>query len=141
MSRQQIPVSCNLDCGGGCPLLATIEDGKVIEINDSQLGDSHMTGCIKGFQMYRVLYSEDRLRRPLVGNGPRGSGRFREASWDEALDIVAERLTQIKTRNGAESILHLGGSGSNRGSLHNTHRLTKRFLAMFGGYTIRARYL
>lgn len=137
MSRQQIPVSCNLDCGGGCPLLATLEEGRVIAITDSQLGDSHMTGCVKGFQMHRVLYSEDRLRRPLIGNGPRGSGEFREASWDEALDLVAERLTKVKTRHGVASILHLGGSGSTRGSLHNTNRLTKRFLAMFGGYTER----
>ena len=101
-------------------------------ITDSYLGDPHMTGCVKGFQMHRVLYSEDRLRKPLIANGPKG-GEFREASWDKALDLVAERLTDVKTRHGASSILHLGGSGSNRGSLHNTNRLTKRFLAMFGG--------
>jgi anaerobic dimethyl sulfoxide reductase subunit A len=137
LSRRQIPVSCNLDCGGGCPLIATLEGGRVIAITDNPLRDSHMTGCVKGFQMHRVLYSEDRLRRPLIRNGPRGSGEFREASWDEALDLVAGGLAKVKTRHGAASILHLGGSGSNRGSLHNTLRLTKRFLAMFGGYTER----
>jgi anaerobic dimethyl sulfoxide reductase subunit A len=132
-----LPVSCNLDCGGGCPLLATVEDGVVAAITDNPLGAPYMTGCIKGFQMHRVLYAPDRLKKPLIRSGPRGSGKYREANWDEALDLVAQRLTETKRKYGAQSIIHLGGSGSNRGSLHNTHRLTKRFLAMLGGYTER----
>ena len=95
MSRRQIPVSCNLDCGGGCPLIASLEDGRVIAITDNPLRDPHMTGCVKGFQMHRVLYSEDRLRRPLIRNGPRGSGEFRESGWDEALDLVAGGLAKV----------------------------------------------
>lgn len=137
MSRVLVPVSCNLDCGGGCPLLATVEDGVVTGIVDNPLGAPYMTGCVKGFQMHRVLYAPDRLRKPLIRSGSRGSGEFREAEWSEALDLVAGRLTEIKRKYGTQSIIHLGGSGSSRGSLHNTHRLTKRFLAMLGGYTER----
>ncbi|HIH89533.1 TPA: molybdopterin-dependent oxidoreductase, partial [Candidatus Bathyarchaeota archaeon] len=137
MSRVQMPVSCNLDCGGGCPLLATVEGGVVTGITDNPLGAPYMTGCVKGFQMHRVLYALDRLRKPLIRVGPRGIGEFREAGWDEALDLVAQRLTEIKKKYGTQSIIHLGGSGSSRGSLHNTHRLIKRFLAMLGGYTER----
>ena len=132
-----MPISCNLDCGGGCPLLATVENGVVAAITDNPLGAPYMTGCIKGFQMHRVLYAPDRLRKPLIRSGSRGSGKFRETNWDEALDLVAQRLIETKKKYGAQSIIHLGGSGSNRGSLHNTQRLTKRFLAMFGGYTER----
>lgn len=85
--------------------------------------------------MPRVLYAPNRLRKPLLRIGPRGSGQFKEIEWSRALDLVAERLTGVQTRYGNEAILHLGGSGSCRGALHNTHHLTTRFLSMFGGYT------
>jgi anaerobic dimethyl sulfoxide reductase subunit A len=133
----RLPVSCNLDCGGGCPLVATVENGIVTKINNSRLGASGMTGCLKGLQMQKVLYAEDRLKRPQIRVGPRGSGQFREADWGEALDLVASKLVEIRERYGASSVLHLGGSGSQRGCLHNTLRLTKRFLALYGGFTER----
>jgi formate dehydrogenase major subunit len=46
------------------------------------------TNCPKGKSAYKYLYREDRLQRPLI----RENGSFREASWEEALDLVAERL-------------------------------------------------
>jgi molybdopterin guanine dinucleotide-containing S/N-oxide reductase-like protein len=137
LSKLQIPISCNLDCGGGCPLLAIVDDGKINIIKDNPIGSKYMTGCVKGFQMHRVLYAEDRLRKPLIRTDVRGSGKYREVNWSEALDLIAQKLTEIKQKYGASSIMHLGGSGSSRGSLHNTNRLAKRFLAMLGGYTER----
>jgi anaerobic dimethyl sulfoxide reductase subunit A len=135
MSVTKIPVSCNKDCGAGCPLLAYVEDGRVTRIGNNPLGRAYMSGCVRGFQMTRVLYAPDRLTRPLLRTGPRGSGQFREAPWSHALDLVAARLAEVKARYGNEAVLHLGGSGSCRGALHNTGRLAKRFLSLFGGYT------
>ena len=134
-SKSEIPVSCNKDCGGDCPLLATVEHGRITRIRNNPLGGPYMTGCVRGFQMPRALYAPDRLRKPLLRTGPRGSAQFKEIEWAHALDLVAERLADIKARYGNGAILHLGGSGSCRGALHNTHRLTIRFLSLFGGYT------
>jgi len=134
-STSTIPVSCNKDCGGGCPLLATVERGRVTRIANNPLGGPYMSGCVRGFQMVRVMYAPDRLRKPLLRTGPRGSGEFKEIDWPHALDLVAERLAGIKARYGNEAILFLGGGGSCRGAVHNTYRLTARFLALFGGYT------
>jgi len=131
----QIPVSCNRDCGGACPLLATVADGRLVSIADNPSFSPYMTGCLRGYQMPRVLYAPDRLRKPLLRTGPRGSGEFREAEWPEALDLVAGRLEEIRDRYGAGSVLHAGESGSTRGALHNTGRLTSRFLALYGGAT------
>ena len=75
MSHVHVPVSCNLDCGGGCPLLAIVEDGVVTGITDNPLGAPYMTGCVKGFQMHRVLYAPDRLRKPLIQGRPSGERR------------------------------------------------------------------
>jgi anaerobic dimethyl sulfoxide reductase subunit A len=71
----------------------------------------------------------------LVRTGPRGSGEFKEVEWDQALDLVAERLADIKERYGNEAILRFGGSGASVSALHHTVRLPKRFLSMFGGFT------
>jgi anaerobic dimethyl sulfoxide reductase subunit A len=135
MVEAGIPVSCNLDCGGGCPLHAHVEGGRVTKIVDNPLGGPYMSGCVKGLQMHRVLHAPDRLKRPLLRTGPRGSGEFKEVGWSEALDFVAQRLMEIRDKYGNEAILRLGGSGACNGALHNTGRLTKRFLSQAGGYT------
>jgi anaerobic dimethyl sulfoxide reductase subunit A len=135
MVEKMFPVSCPLDCGGGCPLMAHVEDGKVVKITNNPNGDPHMAGCIKGLQMTRVLYAPDRLTKPLIRTGPRGSGEFREATWDEALDLVARRLTEIRERYGAASIFRFGSAGTSTGALHETSNILRRFLALLGGYT------
>jgi anaerobic dimethyl sulfoxide reductase subunit A len=135
MPERTFPVACPLDCGGGCPLLAHVEDGRVVKITNNPNGDSHMAGCIKGLQMTRVLYAPDRLTKPLIRTGPRGSGDFKEATWDEALDLVARRLNEIKGRYGAGSIFRFGSAGTSTGALYETVNITRRFLALLGGYT------
>ena len=130
-----IPVSCNKDCGAGCPLLAHVQDGKILKITNNPNGTPYMKGCSEGFQAAKVANAPGRLLKPLIRTGSRGSGDYEAVSWDKALDFVATGLRKIKETFGSESILFLGGSGSCRGALHNTGRLTKRFLNMFGGYT------
>ncbi|MEE9307145.1 MAG: molybdopterin-dependent oxidoreductase, partial [Spirochaetia bacterium] len=130
-----LPVSCNKDCGAGCPLLAEVENGRLLRIRDNPLRPPHMRGCVRGYQMTRMVYNPERLSSPLVRSGPRGSGQFREVGWDEALQSVSDRLEQIRDTWGPEAVLRLGGSGSSRGALHNTALLARRFLSQFGGYT------
>ncbi|MCP4694563.1 MAG: molybdopterin-dependent oxidoreductase [Desulfobacterales bacterium] len=132
---RKIAVSCNKDCGGGCPLLAAVEGGRVVKIENNPAGSPYMRGCAVGIKMKDVLYAPERLRKPLIRRGARGSGDFKEIEWPEALDIVADALSDLKDRFGNETILRLGGSGSCRGALHNTSSLTSRFLHLFGGCT------
>lgn len=135
MSRTSVAVTCNKDCGGGCPLLAEIRDGHVTRVRDNPLAGRTMKGCPRGYEMPRVVYAPDRILKPLLRTGPRGSGQFREATWPEALDRVASRLAELRDRHGPASTLALAGFASGRGALHSTQRLTKRFLALLGGYT------
>ena len=128
----KIPVTCNKDCGAGCPLTAYIENGRITKITNSQYGSPYMTGCPRGFHAHRVSYASDRLKTPLIRTGNKGSWEFKTISWDDALDLVAKKLAEIKSKYGAESLLHLGGSGACHGALHNTLSSTKRFLRLFG---------
>ncbi|MEE4276498.1 MAG: molybdopterin-dependent oxidoreductase, partial [Thermoleophilia bacterium] len=131
--ESRLPVACNRDCGGGCPLLATVEGGRVVRIADNPAGGAYLKGCIRGYQAWRQQQAPGRLTAPLVRTGPRGSGQFRETSWGEALARVADGLTAVRERHGDGAVLVLGGSGSCRGALHNTAELLPRFLNLIGG--------
>ena len=128
-----VPVACNFDCGGGCALLAHVSDGRITKIEGNPIAGKYHTPCVRGLQQARVQAAKDRLTTPLIRTGPRGSGEFREASWEEALGYVADNLKDIKETHGMETVLYLGGSGGPRGSLHNPKKLTLRFLNMYGG--------
>lgn len=132
---KKLPVSCNKDCGGGCPLLAHIEDGRLQRITNNPLKNPYMTGCVRGYQMPKVVYASDRLTSPLVRTGERGSGKFREISWEEGLDLVAQRLQEIGKKYGKGAILSIGGSGSCVGAVHNTALLKERFFRLLGNCT------
>jgi len=135
LSEKTVPVSCNKDCGAGCALTALVENGKLISVSDSALRMSYMKGCIKGYRTAETVYHKDRLLKPLIRNGKRGSGDFREAEWDEALDLIASKLRVLRSSDNCSSLMRLGGSGSCRGALHNTDSVAKRFLSLFGNYT------
>lgn len=141
---QTIPVSCNKDCGGGCPLLAHVDDGKILRIGNNPAGTAYMKGCRKGFEAMKMDNHPDRLKRPLIrrSDAPRtfssveeSRKQFREASWEEALDLAASRLEEIKSRYGCNSLLDLSSGGACRGVLHNNADLTSRFLTLWGGAT------
>ena len=129
----EVPVSCNKDCGGGCPLTAVVENGRVVKIKDSIECGKFMTGCLRGYRAHRLTHHRNRLKSPLILD--RSIGTHREAGWNEALDYTAAKLERIKNDYGPAAVIRLGGSGSCRGALHNTAALTSRFLNLFGGFT------
>ena len=133
--KRSVPVSCPTDCGGGCPLLARMQGGRIVRLTNNPLGGRYLQGCIKGFRAAEALDAPDRLLKPLIRSGPRGTGRFREVSWREALDYTAAKMADIRRESGPEAFLNLGGSGSWRAALHNTANLANRFFSLFGGST------
>jgi anaerobic selenocysteine-containing dehydrogenase len=109
------PSACPLDCPDMCGLDVSVraEDGRVVEVNGDTRGP--ITAgfiCGKVRKIAEHMYGDDRIKRPLVRAGARGSGQWREVSWDEALGLVGDRIGTIRARSGAEAILpyHYGGS-------------------------------
>jgi thiosulfate reductase/polysulfide reductase chain A len=115
-----IPSCCNM-CGGGCGILAYVEDGTVRKIepnganpnnvaNISTSFDAARTAgdmgrlCCKGNSAIRSLYDPDRIRTPLKRVGPRGSGDFVAITWDDAIAEVASRLYATQLAYGARAI-------------------------------------
>lgn len=131
----QLPVFCGKDCGGNaCPLLATVEDGRVVRIGNNPGAGPYLKGCRRGFGLGRERDAPGRLLRPLIRTGERGSGQFREAGWEEALALVAARLGELRAQHGASSVLNLASAGST-GALHGTIPLLSRILNLSGGAT------
>jgi anaerobic dimethyl sulfoxide reductase subunit A len=132
---QTIPVFCGKNCGGNaCPLMASIENGRITRIFNNPAGGKYLKGCSRGFNQPGELYARDRILKPLCRVGERGSGRFREVSWDEALHLTAEKLGEIRSKFGASAILSLASAGTTS-AFHGTDPLLHRFLNLFGGCT------
>lgn len=94
-------------CSGHCSLQCTVRDGRLalVEPNEAWSDERFSTCCLKGISEVQHIYSTERLQTPLKRVGERGSGDFCQISWDEALDEIAAKLTEIKAEYGPESIL------------------------------------
>jgi anaerobic selenocysteine-containing dehydrogenase len=104
---------CPYDCPDACGLLVEVEDGRAVRVRgDPEHPYSRGTLCPKMTGYDRTVHSPDRLAYPLVRAGPKGEARFRRASWDEAIALVAARFRDVAARDGAEAILPYSYAGS-----------------------------
>ncbi len=88
----------------------TVENGKITRIvgNESNLNSDGKL-CSKGASYYKRLYHPDRLLHPMLKDVI--TGEFNRVSWDEALDLIVDKLTGYEKNYGAESIMYLMGYG------------------------------
>ncbi|MBM4421049.1 MAG: molybdopterin oxidoreductase, partial [Chloroflexi bacterium] len=112
-----VRTTCSPNCTGSCGQLAFVRDGVLVKIQqaaDYPEPAYSPRGCMKGLSYLNHVYGPDRILRPMIRSGERGSGSFREVSWDEALDRIAADLRRIGERWGWDSIHVFGqvpGSG------------------------------
>ncbi|OIQ12280.1 NADPH-Fe(3+) oxidoreductase subunit alpha [Moorella thermoacetica] len=92
-------------CGVGCNLTLYVKDGKVVKVRgyeNPEVNNGWL--CVKGRFGFDYIHNPDRITRPLIREGDREKGYFREASWEEALALVSQKLTQIKGSYGSEAL-------------------------------------
>jgi predicted molibdopterin-dependent oxidoreductase YjgC len=91
-------------CGCGCGLLLQVLDGEVVGTLPQKDHVINQGGlCIKGWNAHEFIYSEGRLKKPLLIK----DGSFKEVSWEKAFEEVAIRLKKIKEESGPDSIAGL----------------------------------
>lgn len=103
MNYETVLTTCTY-CGCGCGLLLEVLDGEVVGTlpqKDHVINEGG--ACIKGWNAHEFIYHEGRLKHPLI----RKDNSFKEASWEEALEVVVTCLKKIKEENGPDSIAGL----------------------------------
>ena len=105
---------CPHDCPDTCLMLVTVEDGKATAIaGDREHPFTQGFLCTKVSKYLERTYHADRLLHPMIRTGAKGEGRFRRASWDEAISLVASKLKAIATSpDGPEAILPYSYAGT-----------------------------
>lgn len=88
-------------CGCGCGLLLEVLDGRLIgtlPCKTSPVNEGRL--CVKGWTVHEFVMSPNRLTSPFVRKGE----KLEQSSWNEALDLAAKRLKEIKEKHGPDSI-------------------------------------
>jgi len=96
-------------CPWKCGVIVKSVNGQVIKI-DGNPADPKSRGmlCARGQGGVSFMNDPDRLRSPMIRTGERGEGKFKEVTWEEALDYTAEKLLEIKDKYGQESLAIFG---------------------------------
>jgi len=123
---KRVQTTCTF-CGCGCQLeLNSVADRKVVKVTTKgEAGVNHGSLCVKGRFGFDFIHHPDRLQKPLV----KKSGVFVEASWEEALSLVAAKLQEIKEEYGPQSI---GGISSSRATNEENFLFQKWMRACVG---------
>ncbi|MBA7572399.1 MAG: molybdopterin-dependent oxidoreductase [Dehalococcoidia bacterium] len=103
-------------CHGTCGVLAYVKDGKLVKVEgdpDHPWNQGRL--CSRCLAMTQYVYHPDRLTRPLKRVGKRGEGKWQEISWDEAYDLIEQRMGKIRDEFGPESVIFAMGTGRDIG--------------------------
>lgn len=123
--------TCHHDCPDSCGWEVTVDNGRAIRIRGNP-SHPYSQGelCPKVNRFLDRVYSPERILTPLIRTGPKGSAEFRQASWDEALSLVAQEVGNAVIEFGGESVFPWSDAGT-QGALMRSS-LDRRFFARLG---------
>ena len=118
--------ACALNCPDICAYIVHVENGRIIRLEGDE-NHPYTLGrcCPKGYAHVLRTYHEDRLRYPMC---KQDDGSFKRISWNEALDEIAQRMTEAKRAYGSQSVGIYSGSGNDG----MAPRYASRFSNTFG---------
>lgn len=114
-----VNTTCHM-CGGSTGIKVHVVDGRVRKIEPNAhnpIGVANVSAdyeafkglggrmCPKGNSASRALYDPDRIKTPMKRVGPRGGGKWKAISWDEALEEVSANLLKVREQYGPEALL------------------------------------
>lgn len=120
---KKVRTTCSY-CGVGCQLELHVKNNQVVKVNGADAAPNHGSLCVKGRFGFNFINSPERLTKPLV----KENGKFKEVSWDTALDLVAKKLSDIKEKNGGDSIGVLTSARIPNEDNYIAHKFTRAVL-------------
>jgi anaerobic selenocysteine-containing dehydrogenase len=113
---QVIRTICH-NCHSLCGVLVTVKDGVAVKIEgDPEHPLSKGFLCVKGLSHLQLVYHPERIKYPLKRIGERGEGKWQRTSWNEALDAIAHKFSEIIERYGPHSIAFCTGGNTRMGA-------------------------
>src|SRR5437588_8735069 len=105
---------CPHDCPDTCSMLVTVENGRATRIDgDREHPFTQGFLCTKVSKYLERTYHEGRLLYPQIRAGAKGEGKFRRASWDEAIALIATNLQRIiDSPAGSQAVLPYSYAGT-----------------------------
>lgn len=130
-TSRQVHTACSLDCPDVCSLVVTVTDGRITTV-DAAPGNPLTDGwiCSKVRKSARRVYAPERVLTPLVRTGPKGSGEFRAATWDDAMALVAGRVREALASGGGDAVVAYSYNSSS--SLIEKNSLSEALYATIG---------
>lgn len=137
--------ACTVNCGSRCPLQLQVKNGRVVRVlpddtGTNELGSQSVRACVRGRSIRHRIYNPDRLKKPLKRKPgtKRGAGEWVEISWEQALDEIAQKMKEIKSKYGNEAFYINYGTGT-LGSIVSTSwppdvSAFARLMNCWGGY-------
>src|ERR1700758_3279716 len=93
-------------CGVGCSFDIWTKDREILKVAPEPGPTNGISTCVKGKFGWDYVNDPDRLTKPLIREGE----NFREASWDEALDLIARKFSEIKSQHGPDALAFISSS-------------------------------
>ncbi len=123
--EQKVRTTCPY-CGVGCQLWLHVRDDKIVKVTgvDEGLPNKGRT-CVKGRFGYDFIYNKDRLTKPLI---KQQNGEYKEAEWDETLDLIASKFQTFIDESGADSV---AGISCARSINEDNYQMQKLFRTVF----------
>ncbi len=98
-------------CGVGCNIELNVKNNRIVKVTSSVNGVVNQGRlCVKGKFGVDFVHNPERLTTPLIREDEKGEVKFRKASWEEALELVAKRLAEIKIESGPDSLACLSSA-------------------------------
>ena len=126
----QVLGTCHHDCPDSCGWVATATDGVLTSVKgnpDHPYSKGEL--CPKVNRFVSRVNHDDRLLHPLIRTGAKGSGKFRQATWDEALDLIATEVHRVRDTHGGQAILPWWSAGT-QGMIQNQGTSQALFAAL-----------
>ncbi len=129
-----VKTTCAL-CPSGCGLNVRVVNGKAVKVEGNPLHPLNQgVCCLKGQTALEVLYSPERIEHPRIQTGERGSGDWKEISWDEALGIVASKMAGLRSSGKAHGVALMHGD-----LCGEMRQVVQRFMQAYGSPNVISR--
>ena len=111
-------------CATGCQMNLLVKDNRIINVEAADGPANHKRLCVKGRNAsFDFIFSPDRLKAPLIKD--RVTGKFKEASWEEAIRYTADRFLEIREKYGPDSLAGFSTSRSTNEDIYMVQKMVR----------------